>query len=164
MEVETLELGDNETFPKTGERVDIVYIGMLTNGTVFDSSSEKDVQSIDRETNSWRQRRRQLNRPFTFSIGLGHVIRGIEEGCERMSLGEKARIRIPSDLAYGEKEFRDAENKLIIPAHSDLVYEIELLRIWPIDGSPPKTCKRMKNMRSMDVLLAPIVPPGCLMM
>ena len=106
MEVETLERGDDETFPKTGERVDIFYIGMLTNGTIFDSS-EKNFQNLARERppGSWAAfPRRQFTRPFTFSIGLGHVIRGMEEGCERMSLGEKARIRITSDLAYGEKD------------------------------------------------------------
>jgi FK506-binding protein 1 len=65
------EVGDGVTFPATGDTLTMHYVGTLEDGTVFDSS-------------------RQRNKPFTFKIGCGKVIKGWDVGVMKMSLGEKA--------------------------------------------------------------------------
>ena len=83
------------------------YIGTLaSNGEQFDASRKK-------------------GRPFQFTIGIGRVIKGWDEGVVQMSLGEKAILRITSDYGYGA---RGAGNGLI-PANADLVFEVDLLQI-----------------------------------
>ena len=82
------------------------YVGTLaSNGSQFDSSIKK-------------------GRPFRFTIGIGQVIRGWDEGVMQMSLGEKAILRITSDYGYGA---RGAGG--VIPPNADLVFEVEVLEI-----------------------------------
>eukprot|EP00540_Astrosyne_radiata_P003139 CAMPEP_0116836246 /NCGR_PEP_ID=MMETSP0418-20121206/7990_1 /TAXON_ID=1158023 /ORGANISM="Astrosyne radiata, Strain 13vi08-1A" /LENGTH=108 /DNA_ID=CAMNT_0004465995 /DNA_START=87 /DNA_END=413 /DNA_ORIENTATION=+ len=97
--------GDGVTFPKPGDKLVMHYTGYLTNGQVFDSSHRK-------------------GRPFTFTIGIGQVIRGWDEGVAQMSLGEKATLFITPDYGYGA---RGAGN--VIPPNADLQFEVELLQI-----------------------------------
>merc|ERR1711862_683081 len=104
-EVETLQAGDQSTYPKKGDSLVMHYTGTLTDGTVFDSSIPK-------------------GRPFRFTIGVGQVIRGWDEGVMKMSLGEKAKLSITSDFGYGA---RGAGG--VIPPNADLNFEVELLGI-----------------------------------
>ena len=67
---------------------------------------------------------RDRNRPFQFTIGIGQVIKGWDEGVAQMSLGEKAMLRITSDYGYGP---RGAGG--VIPPNADLNFEVELLGI-----------------------------------
>lgn len=85
-----------------GETVLVNYTGWLENGHSFDSS---------------------LNRgqPFSFQLGQGRVIQGWERGVEGMAVGEKRQLRIPAELAYGERSVGS------IPAGSPLIFEVELL-------------------------------------
>eukprot|EP00930_Biecheleria_cincta_P070711 TRINITY_DN58324_c0_g1_i1.p1 TRINITY_DN58324_c0_g1~~TRINITY_DN58324_c0_g1_i1.p1 ORF type:complete len:310 (-),score=49.77 TRINITY_DN58324_c0_g1_i1:51-980(-) len=104
--VETLKPGDGKTFPKKGDQLSMHYTGTLAaTGAKFDSS-------LDR------------GEPFSFRIGVGQVIQGWDQGVIKMSLGEKAILRIPSELGYGE---RGAGG--VIPPGADLVFEVELLKI-----------------------------------
>lgn len=64
-------------------------------------------------------------RPFNFQVGVGMVIRGMDEGIMSMNVGEKCRITIPSQHAYGPSGF-PAWN---IPPNADLIFEIELLSV-----------------------------------
>lgn len=64
-------------------------------------------------------------RPFDFQVGVGMVIRGMDEGILSMSQGERSRITIPSQHAYGPQGF-PAWN---IPPNADLIFEIELLSV-----------------------------------
>ena len=106
LKVETLQAGDGKTFPSTGDTLKMHYTGTLAeNGEKFDSS-------LDR------------GEPFSFKIGVGQVIKGWDEGVMQMSLGEKARLHIPSELGYGERGAGGA-----IPPNADLVFEVELLDI-----------------------------------
>nr|KAJ3418428.1 FK506 binding protein proline rotamase rapamycin-binding protein [Polyrhizophydium stewartii] len=91
---ELIKAGDGVHFPQK-----------LTNGTKFDSS-------IDR------------GRPFVTKIGVGQVIRGWDEGVPQMSLGEKAKLHISYDYAYGEGGYPG-----VIPPKADLIFEVELLKI-----------------------------------
>ncbi|KAF9216808.1 FK506-binding protein 1A [Podila verticillata] len=101
----TISPGDGKTFPKVGQTVVMHYVGTLDNGTKFDSSRDR-------------------NKAFETPIGVGRVIKGWEEGVPQMSLGEKAVLNITYDYAYGERGYPP-----IIPAKSNLTFEVELLEI-----------------------------------
>ncbi len=66
---------------KNGDTVKVHYTGTLEDGTVFDSSKERD--------------------PLQFTLGKGQLIKGFEEAVIGMSVGETKSLRIPSDEAYG---------------------------------------------------------------
>lgn len=102
LQIETLKEGDNTHYPQANSRVEVHYHGTLIDGTVFDSSVAR-------------------GKPIEF--GLHQVIPGWTEGLQLMSKGEKARLTIPSNLAYG------ARAAGAIPPHSTLVFEVELLDI-----------------------------------
>ena len=93
--------GDGQK-PQSGQTVEVHYSGMLENGTKFDSS-------VDRQ------------RPFTFPIGQGRVIKGWDEGLALMSKGEKRTLIIPPDLGYGDRDMGR------IPPNSTLIFEVELI-------------------------------------
>lgn len=99
-----LQPGQGET-AKRGDLVEVLYKGMLLDGTVFD-------QSLDPE------------KPFSFRLGRGLVIEGWEEGLQLMRSGEKRIIIVPFELAYGT---RGQPPK--IPRRSTLVFEVELVAI-----------------------------------
>ena len=96
------EPGNGEK-PQVGKPVTMHYTGKLLDGTVFDSSVERD-------------------QPFTFALGVGQVIPGWDEGVQLMSKGEKGVLYIPYYLAYGD---RQAGEK--IAPFSNLMFEVELI-------------------------------------
>jgi cyclophilin family peptidyl-prolyl cis-trans isomerase len=91
--------------PSTGDNVSVHYKGMLLDGTVFDSSYKR-------------------NEPIEFTLGIGQVIKGWDEGVSLLGIGDKAKLIIPSELAYGE-----AGAGGIIPANAILIFEVELVSI-----------------------------------
>lgn len=101
-------LGDEA---KAGDVVTVHYTGWLTNGKKFDSS-------VDRKE------------PFSFNLGKGEVIKGWDEGVAGMKIGGKRKLMIPSKLGYGERGAGGA-----IPPNSDLVFEVELLKVKSGKGS-----------------------------
>ncbi len=98
-----LNVGGGKQHPAATDRVKVHYHGTLINGTVFDSSVER-------------------NQPISF--GLNQVIKGWTEGLQLMVIGEKTRFFIPSDLAYGK---RGAGRK--IGPDETLIFDVELLGI-----------------------------------
>jgi len=88
--------------PIRGSRVRVHYIGKLLNGQLFDSSLNQ--------------------KPFKFTLGVGEVIEGWDEGIALLKVGDKATFVIPPHLAYGEEDV-DA----LIRPNTTLVFEIELL-------------------------------------
>ena len=98
------EKAGNGKKAQAGKKVTVHYTGKFIDGMVFDSSVEK-------------------NMPFTFTLGIGQVIQGWEEGIAKMHEGGKAQLIIPSALAYGSKQ------NSRIPPFSTLVFEIELLSV-----------------------------------
>ena len=63
-------------------------------------------------------------KPFSFTIGVGQVIKGWDEGVIQMSLGEKALLEITPEFGYGATGAGGA-----IPPNADLIFEVELLKI-----------------------------------
>lgn len=67
---------------------------------------------------------RDRGRPFEFTIGKGEVIKGWDEGVAKMSVGQRAKLTISSDLGYGAKGIPGT-----IPPNSTLVFDVELLAV-----------------------------------
>jgi len=90
---------------KPGSLVTVHYTGWLTTGKKFDSSAD-------------------AGKPFNFTIGRGQVIKGWDEGVAGMKVGGKRQLRIPADLAYGEKGYPG-----VIPANATLIFDVQLLSV-----------------------------------
>ena len=103
-----LEQGDGEQ-ALPGQVVAVHYTGWLEDGSSFDSS-------IDR------------GQPFSFALGRGMVIPGWDEGIAYLRVGDKARLVIPSELAYAEA------GRPGIPPDSTLIFDVELVSIS--EGAP----------------------------
>lgn len=98
-------VGDSDS-AKKGDVVTIHYTGTLENGTKFDSS-------LDR------------GQPFEFTLGVGQVIKGFDNGILGMKVGEKKRIVISPEDGYGSATVGS------IPPNSTLIFDVELLGIAP---------------------------------
>lgn len=106
VKVEILKAGQGKTLTP-GQQATVHYLGRLPDGTCFDSS-------------------RKRGQPFTFRLGAHQVIPGWEEGVVGMKIGEKRRLTIPPQLAYGDKGVPPE-----IPPAATLIFEIELIRVAP---------------------------------
>jgi peptidylprolyl isomerase len=95
--------GEGEHPPK-GANVSVHYKGTLVDGTVFDSSYQRD-------------------QPIEFSVGEGQVIPGWDEGILLLNKGAAARFVIPSHLGYGAQGAGG-----VIPADATLIFEVELIK------------------------------------
>lgn len=89
--------------PKKGDLMIVHYTGTLLDGSIFDSSRERE--------------------PFTFRLGQGQVIKGWDEGIALLKIGDRATFIIPADLAYGERATGS------IPANSALNFDVEVIGI-----------------------------------
>jgi peptidylprolyl isomerase len=99
LSIKTLEKGTGTRHPRATDQVTVHYTGWTTDGKMFDSSVAR-------------------GEPSTFA--LNQVIDGWTEGLQRMVEGEKARLWIPEDLAYGGAPGKPA---------GMLVFDVELIRI-----------------------------------
>ena len=96
--------GTGENPPK-GQTVSVHYAGYLMTGQKFDSSFDR-------------------NKPIEFPVGTGRVIKGWDEGIMLLNVGAKARLIIPSELAYGS-----LGAGCVIPPNSTLVFDVELMEL-----------------------------------
>ena len=103
--IEDLVVGEGEG-AKDYNKVVVNYTGTLEDGSIFDSS-----------LNPGRN-------PFTFTLGVGSVIKGWDQGVKDMKVGGKRKLTIPPELGYGD---RGAGN--VIPPGATLIFEVELLEI-----------------------------------
>ena len=88
-----------------GKNVSVHYKGQLEDGTVFDSSYTR-------------------KEPIAFVLGVGQVIKGWDEGLQLMNVGDKARLVIPSHLAYGSQGAGG-----VIPPDATLIFDVELMNV-----------------------------------
>lgn len=98
-----IQEGEGELVAKE-KQATVHYSGFLLDGTKFDSSVERDE-------------------PFTFVAGVGQVIPGWDEGVQLMKKGSKARLIVPSNLAYGDRDLGK------IPPNSTLIFDVEVLDV-----------------------------------
>ncbi|KAM3918574.1 peptidyl-prolyl cis-trans isomerase FKBP3 [Leptodactylus fuscus] len=108
-----LKKGDKTNFPKKGDTVHCWYTGTLEDGTVFDSNIPTSAK------------KKKGAKPLSFKVGVGKVIRGWDEALLTMSKGEKAKLEIEAEWAYGKKGQPDAK----IPPNAKLFFEVELVDI-----------------------------------
>ncbi|KAL8871268.1 MAG: hypothetical protein Q9174_002866 [Haloplaca sp. 1 TL-2023] len=87
---------------KKGNKVEMRYIGKLTDGKVFDANKS--------------------GAPFKFTLGKGEVIKGWDIGVAGMAVGGERRVEVPANLAYGSK------SQPGIPANSPLRFDVKMLR------------------------------------
>ena len=98
-----IENKGNNDFPSIGSTVSVHYTGKLVDGTIFDSSYQR-------------------NKPISFVLGKGQVIKGWDEGLLKMAKGGSGKLVIPSNLAYGKNGAGG-----IIPPNSTLIFDLELV-------------------------------------
>ncbi len=108
-------LGD---LPQKGQKVKVHYTGKTFEGKLFDTS----LADVAKEHQVYNAQR--TYEPIAFTLGVGQVIAGWDEAIALFPKGSKAKIFIPSYLAYGDQAMGD-----IIPANSILVFDIELVDI-----------------------------------
>lgn len=99
-----IEPGEGDK-PEKGKKVKVHYTGKLEDGSVFDSSIKRGV-------------------PIEFTLGVGQVIKGWDEGIADMKVGEKRQLIIPPDLGYGPNG-----HPPVIPPNSTLIFDVELVEI-----------------------------------
>ena len=94
----------NGASPAPGRLVIVHYTGTLENGTRFDSSRDR-------------------GEPFPFTIGVGQVIPGWDEGIMTMKVGGKRKLVIPPHLGYGTVASG------VIPPNATLIFDVELIDV-----------------------------------
>lgn len=105
VKLELISPGDGKRFPHKGDTVEVHYVGTLADGTKFDSSRDR-------------------NKTFCFRLGSGDVIRGWDEGLAQMSVGQRCKMTVSPEYAYGARGHPG-----IIPPNSTLFFDVELIKI-----------------------------------
>lgn len=95
----------------TGRRVTVNYTGWFYDPTRPENKGQQFDTSVGRQ-------------PFTFTIGLGQVIRGWDQGVPGMKVGGQRRLTVPPELGYGANGSGG-----VIPPNATLVFDIDLIDV-----------------------------------
>jgi len=90
---------------KAGDKISVHYTGTLKDGTKFDSSLDRGA-------------------PFTFTLGAGQVIKGWDQGLLGLKVGDKKKLVLPPELAYGKNGYPP-----VIPPNATLTFDVEIIAI-----------------------------------
>lgn len=90
---------------KAGDNIIVNYTGLFTDGRKFDSSLDPGREQ------------------FSFPLGAGRVIKGWDEGFQKLRVGDHATLIIPSTLAYGEN------GRGGIPPNTTLIFIVEVIGV-----------------------------------
>jgi len=97
--------GTGTATPNLCSQIGINYKGQLTNGNVFDQSTQMAV------------------------FNLGQLIVGWQKGIPLIKTGGKINLYLPPSLAYGSQAIRDQQGNTLIPANSILIFTVDLVAI-----------------------------------
>lgn len=109
-------VGSGDVAP-LGELINVHYTARFADGRVFDSSYKRA-------------------RPLTMRIGVGKVIRGLDQGIlggggvPPMAIGGKRKLQIPPELAYGPEPAGCFSGDCNIPGNATLVYDINFVGVY----------------------------------
>ena len=131
LQYEILSVGESDQSPLADDEVEVHYHGTLINGEVFDSS---------------------IDRGETSKFGVDGVIKGWTEALQLMTVGDKWKLFIPSDLAYGE-----TGNNSIGP-NETLIFEVELIGITPKEIPEPPLDLNLTDANSSSAEAPLIIP------
>ena len=106
-QVEVITKGTGTQRPNKGDAIEAHYDGMFPDGRPFDSS-------------------RKRGKPFKFNVGVGNVIKGWDMVMLTMVEGDRVKITLPPEYAYGSTGAGG-----VIPPNATLVFDMELLKIIP---------------------------------
>jgi FKBP-type peptidyl-prolyl cis-trans isomerase len=104
-----------------GDLVSVLYVGKLSDGTVFDSSAAHG------------------NQPLSFTLGAQGLIAGFQIGVNGMKVGGERVMSIPPALGYGSQAVTDASGTVIIPANSTLLFDVKLVEVKAGTTTPATT-------------------------
>jgi FKBP-type peptidyl-prolyl cis-trans isomerase len=107
LQIDTIRPGRGRRYPRCGDTVKITCVTKLIDGTGVDWS----------------------RKPFRFSVGDPSIMKGLTQGIQLMSCGERAKLYIPDYLAYGWWGMSHVPGMSHIPENADLVMTVELLEI-----------------------------------
>ncbi len=110
LRVQEITVGEGDPVA-AGDTLSVVYIGVLPDGTVFDSTDAHGGV------------------PYTFTIGTGAVIQGWEKGLIGMKEGGRRLLAVPPALGYGSEPYGE------IPANATLIFDVQLVKRVPA-GAP----------------------------
>ena len=96
---------------KAGHTLITSYVGRFADGTQFDSSEE-------------------LGEDWVFTLGVGQVIKGWDQGLVGMQVGGTRRLQIPSHLAFGRSGQCFSDGTCAVPANTDVVYDVTVIDIF----------------------------------
>ena len=113
--VQVLNPGTGEPV-QAGKAVSVKYKGQTFSGTVFDSNMDSAFGHTE---------------PMSFTVGVGQMIRGFDEGVQGLKEGAKAKIFIPSMLAYGAQPPSPQ-----IKPYEHLIFDVEVLDVSAAQQQP----------------------------
>ena len=105
--IKMIKAGDSDGYPQPTQSVVVHYDAYLPNGELWDSS-------------------KQRGRPLRFRLGVGQVIPGLDEGIMQLSLGARARMTLPPEMAYGARGFPG-----LVPPNTSVDFDIVRPRPQP---------------------------------
>ena len=105
LQIKMLRSGDGTQYPQQMQSVAIHYTAYLPGGKMWDSTKDR-------------------KRPLRFRIGAGQVIKGLDLAVSQLSIGARAKVLIPADIAYGARGFPG-----LVPPNTPIEFDIEVLEL-----------------------------------